>query len=99
MSFVVTKDPNAVLDYGLDWSEDLADGDTISASAWTVTSPADPTLVVGSTGLFVPSHTSTTTTVWLSGGTAGVTYKVTNHVTTAESRQDDRTLTVKCKEL
>jgi len=30
------KDPDAVLDYGFDWSDWLADGETISTSTWTV---------------------------------------------------------------
>lgn len=78
------KDPQAVLDYEWDWSEWL-DADTISAH--TVTAP---------TGLTVASssRTSTAVTAWLSGGTAGTSYAVVCHVTTAGGRQDDRTVQV-----
>lgn len=78
------KDPEAVLDYGLDWSAWL-NGDTIAASSWTVP-----------TGIVMDSHSydTTHTTVWLSGGTLGATYALTNRITTAGGRTDDRTIRV-----
>lgn len=80
------KDPNATLDYGFDWSEWLATGDTISSSDWTV--PAGLTEVSA-------SNTTTTATVFLSGGTAGSSYDVVNRITTANGRTDDRTITIR----
>lgn len=82
------KDPDAVLDYGLTWTAWLA-GDTITASEWT-----EPD------GISVDSdtHDDTSTTVWLSGGTVGQTYELTNHVTTAAGRQDDRTISITVQE-
>jgi hypothetical protein len=85
-----TKDPNAILDYTIDWSAWLDGSDTISAATSTPTAG----IVVDST-----SHTATQTTVWLSGGTAGTSYDVTVHITTAGGRQDDRTITIVCKQL
>jgi hypothetical protein len=82
------KDPNANLDYQIDWSSWLG-SDTISSSAWTVQSG----LTKGS-----DSKTDTTTTVWLSGGTAGQTYRVTNRVVTAGGRTDDRSFWVVVEE-
>jgi hypothetical protein len=32
--------------------------------------------------------------VWLTGGTAGQSYVVANHITTSQGRQDQRTFTV-----
>ena len=86
-SFV--KDPNAVLDYAVDWSGWLASGETISTSDWTV-----------ETGLEEDSSSNTTTvaTVWLSGGTAGEIYRVVNRITTNQTRTDDRTLLIKVLE-
>lgn len=77
------KDPQAVLDYGTNWAAWLTDAETIVASTWEVT-PA---------GLTVDSDTfdPTLTTIWLSGGEVGVRYSVTNHITTSQGRQDDRT--------
>ena len=83
------KDPDAVLDYMFDWSSWLQSGETISTSTMTA-----------STGITVDSDvaTTTTTTVWLSGGTAGVNYTVTNHITTSNSRAEDQTITIVCLE-
>lgn len=89
-----TKDPDAVLDYLVDWSAWLPTGDTITASTFTVNSEDDGAIVVDDT-LF----DSTTTTVWLSGGVAGEKYTVTNHITTADGREDDRSITISIKEL
>lgn len=92
MAFKAVKDPNAKLDYGFDWSAWL-DGDTISASSWTV-----PTGLTQSVSP-APSFSATTTTIWLEGGTAGEKYSVSNHITTTAGRQDDRTIVVSVKEL
>jgi hypothetical protein len=80
------KDSNATLDYGVNWAPWLGT-DTISASAWTVQTGL-------TTATPAPSFTTTTTTIWLSGGTVGTTYTVTNRVTTAAGRIDDRTFTI-----
>lgn len=83
------KDPDAVLDYGLDWSDWLANSETITGSTWTP-----------SAGITVESNSSTgsATTVWLSGGVAGLPYTVVNHITTNQGRQDDRTITIRVRE-
>lgn len=84
-----TKDPDAVLDYKIDWSRWLPEGDTVSASSWDAAS-----------GVTVDSSTfdDTSTTVWLSGGTEGTSYTVTNHIVTEGGREDDRTITIAVKE-
>lgn len=83
-----TKDPNAVLDYRVDWSTWL-DGDTIATSTWII--PA---------GITKNSDTNSTTatTIWLSGGTVGIRYELTNRITTAGGRTEDRTIKVSVKE-
>jgi hypothetical protein len=83
-----TKDPDAVLDYEIDWSAWLGE-DTITASTFTV-----------DTGLTEDSESNDTTaaTVWLSGGTVGARYLVTNHITTAAGRQNDRSFYIYVKE-
>jgi hypothetical protein len=85
--FTAIKDPDAQLDYALDWSLWLNVADTIAASTWIV-----PTnlIVVAST------FSSTSTTVWLKGGIAGETYVVTNRITTASNptRIEDRSIQI-----
>lgn len=81
-------DPDAKLDYGCDWSAWLADGETITDSKWIV-----PDGLTGDDA----SHDDTTTVVWITGGTAGQRYPLTNRVTTSEGRIDDRTITLVCQ--
>ena len=76
------KDPDATKDYQALWAEWLKT-DTISASTWIV-----PT---GITKLS-DSFTTTTATIWLTGGTLGRTYKVVNRVATVGGRTEDQTL-------
>lgn len=82
------KDPNAVLDYSVDWSRWLA-GDEISTSEWIV--PAGLTKITD-------TMTTTKTTVWLSGGTADQSYTVTNRIVTTGGRTEDRSFVVKVEE-
>lgn len=77
-----TKDPDAILDYGINWADWLGD-DTITMSTWTV-----PVGISRQTDLF----NSRATVIWMSGGSAGSSYSVVNHVVTAAGRADDRTL-------
>lgn len=86
---ILVKDPEAVLDYGFDWSDWLADGETITDSTWSV-----------SAGLTKDSDSfnDTATTIWLSGGTAGSSYTITNHITTSAGREDDRSHVLKVKD-
>ena len=82
------KDPDAVLDFTVDWS-DWLDSDTIASVTWVVP-----------TGITKDSDTKTTTTatIWLSGGTVGTNYSIVCRITTAGGRTDDRTFVVKCKD-
>jgi hypothetical protein len=82
MPDVFLKDPNEVLDYVRDWSALLGE-DEILTSVWTPDSGITKT---------AESNTTTTATVWLSGGTEGTTYGVLNRITTAGGRTHDFTL-------
>lgn len=84
-----TKDPDAVLDYQVDWSSWLESGETISTSTWVV-----PTGITEDSS----SNTSTDATIWLSGGTVEETYTVTNRVTTSLGRTDDRSFVISVQE-
>jgi hypothetical protein len=88
------KDPTAVLDFMVDWTQELlipntnGVSDAITASTWTISgsgmTAASP----------APSFTGTLTTVWLTGGDVGERYVVTNHITTSGGRQDTAEFTV-----
>jgi hypothetical protein len=82
------KDPDAVLDYTFDWTEWLA-GDTITS--YTITVPS---------GITKNSDSEVSTgkiQMFLSGGTAGVTYPVACKISTA-TRIDERTMQIRCEE-
>ncbi len=83
------KDPSAVLDYVFDWTEWLATGETIT----------DHT-ITADTGITADSSTEDAgkVTVWLSGGTAGINYKVACLITTSAGRTDERTIWIKVVE-
>ena len=91
------KDPSAVLDYVFDWTEWLATDETIAVDSETgeklITITAD-------TGITVDSPTEDTgkVTVWLSGGTAGINYKVACLITTSAGRTDERTIWIQVQE-
>jgi hypothetical protein len=80
------KDPSAVLDFAFDWTGWLAAGETIT----------DHT-ITADTGITVDSSTESDgkVTVWLSGGTAGINYKVACLITTTAGRTDERTLWIR----
>lgn len=84
------KDPEARLDYGLEWPQWLKqrDGtvDSIVSASWEVSGP-DTSLVIDDEYLDID-----VTGVWLTGGTAGSEYQVTCHIVTAAGREDDRTI-------
>lgn len=79
-----SKDPQATLDYTIDWSDFLGD-DVISAVTWTLDA-----------GIVDAGHVSSRAlaTIFLSGGVAGTGYNVTCHITTSGGRADDRTIKI-----
>ena len=84
------KDPDADLPYGWDWGKEwLEEGDVIVASTWEV-----------ETGItkISDSHNGYITFIWLSGGTVGETYTLTNRVLTQAGQKDERTFRVKVVE-
>ena len=82
------KDPDAKLDYQWDWSDWLDSGDEIASAVFTV--PSGLTNVSN-------SKTTTTATIWLSGGTAGETYEIACEITTAQTRIDERTVCIRVR--
>jgi hypothetical protein len=81
----IHKHPSSELDYIFDWSLWLGN-DTIASSSWTV-----------STGLTKKSdsNTTTTATIWLTGGTDKNNYTISNTIITAGNRKETKELIVK----
>jgi hypothetical protein len=85
MVYAQAKSLGEVQDYTIDWSNELASGETISSDSWTVPS-----------GITKDSNTNTdsTTTIWLSGGTGGEEYALKNKITTNAGRDYEKTIIV-----
>ena len=80
--YMAEQGADARLDYGLDWSDFLAGGDTIASSNWTSNHPL---LVVSGADV-----AASVTTVFLSGGIPGRWYAVDNTIVTAAGRRETR---------
>lgn len=83
------KDPAAIKDYGLDWTDWLA-GDELTTSTWE---SEDDDLELSDDTL-----TTTTATVFIAGGQAGQNYTVINTVTTDGGRTDVRRILLPVRE-
>jgi hypothetical protein len=85
------KDPDEVLDYDFDWTGRLK-GDVINSSVWLQVDGSDGLLVIDS-----DEFTTAATKVWLSGGTLGQVYQLTNRIITAGGRRMDQSVKLKMK--
>jgi len=81
----IKKDPRAVLDYGLSWSDWLDEDEHITGATWTI--PDGITKTSDQTG-------SENVVVWLSGGTLGDAYEVSCRIETSKGRTDSRSFTI-----
>ncbi|WP_395613049.1 hypothetical protein [Allosphingosinicella sp.] len=88
MSFFL-KDPQARVDYAIDWSIYL-DGQTIEASTWFVV-PEEEDGVVAEEASFEPARTAAR----LAGGVTGHSYAVANQVTLSDGSTDIRSITLR----
>lgn len=91
----IDKDPYAVLDYSLDFTNWMPAGEVISSvtiTAETISGDSSP-LTVDST-----AFTDYVATANISGGTAGKIYNVEYKITTDNSKQDSRNIRIKVLE-
>lgn len=96
------KDPDSNLDFHFEWQTWADEGDYLTASVWVV--PAG--LTGGAESLFVGQERDLAgeyrdvqrTSIFLSGGTAGQSYTVTNRITTVRGRQEDRSFELRIQE-
>ena len=84
------KDPNEFLDYEVDWTARLEDGETITTSGFSV---VEGTVVIDSE----PGQVAGVTKVWLSGGTEGELCVILNRITTSVSRTYDQSMKLRIR--
>lgn len=78
-------DPDAILDYAFDWSDWLAEGESISQSTWTGPTGVTLTpLLSGSLAVVTVEVTDEALT--------GQLVSLVNHVVASDDQEDDRTL-------
>lgn len=82
-----THRPNSKLDYAIDWSAWLIDGETVLTSTWT----CDGALTISDDVITDGKRT----TAYVAGGVLGSIYYVTNTIETATLRES-RTLKLTC---
>ncbi len=87
---LLLKDPEATLDYSVDWGAEYLTGDVLTESSWTV-SPAE----AGGVTIVGNQFDLLMSTVQVGGGIAGRIYRLTNHVVTAEGRDDSRSIVLR----
>jgi hypothetical protein len=83
------KDPEAKINYTVDWEPWLPTGATIASVVWTVPSGITEE---------ASSETTTTATIQLSGGTAGAAYNIECKITTSTGEIDERTFQIQVEE-
>lgn len=97
----IEKDPQARLDYTMDWSDWLASGDPLHSVEWRASAATNYVTTPGA-NLTIHSNTTNTiagtTTAIISGGSAGNTYTVTCSITTDNNLQDERYFRIQVKD-
>jgi hypothetical protein len=87
---LLLKDPDAVLDYSIDWGAEYLGDDLLAESAWSV-APDEPggVTIVGS------DFDAAKSIVKAGGGTAGNIYRLVNEVVLASGRVDSRSIVLR----
>lgn len=94
----MTKDPNAKLLYGVNWTDWLGDGETISDSEWyvdneLVDAPTEPAEDSGELLGYNSNNDTTQTTIWLKNGVVrSYPVIVTNRIITSLGQVNDASL-------
>lgn len=93
MGFLL-KDPDAVLDYRIDWGADyLAEGELLSASQWSV-GPDE----AGGISVVGEDFDASSATAKVGGGIAGRLYRLTNRITTMAGLVDERSFVLRVEQ-
>lgn len=92
------KDPSDIKDYDIDWADVLTgESETaLTSSTWSASDPAGLTVLAAPP--YLPSIVGTKCIVWVSGGTAGTKYTLTNTVVTAGAtpRTHQKSIIIPC---
>jgi len=84
------KDPEAALDYAVDWGAEYLNGELLSQSSWQVV-PVE----LGGLQVIAERFDERLSTVTAAGGVAGHIYQLTNHVVLASGLSDSRSIVLR----
>jgi hypothetical protein len=87
------KDPDSTLDYSVDWRGASAAELSIQSSEWAV----EPLHAAG-LGIVSDSRAGMIASARISGGVAGMLYRVMNRVRFTDGSVDERTLAIRVEE-
>ena len=87
---LLLKDPDATLDYAVDWGAEYASGDSLIESEWDV-SPVDD----GGVAIVESAVAGLETRVKAAGGVAGRIYRLRNQVLLASGLRDSRSISLR----
>lgn len=90
MSSNFVKDPDALIDYKVDWQQYLNGDDIVSAAVTAFPQVSGGVRVAA----FAVSSNSKSVVIWLSAGVTAEEVNITNRVWTSAGRRDDRTFFV-----
>jgi hypothetical protein len=90
---VLIKDPDALLDYSVDWEAEgyLLEGEALESSSWLIEPSVSPE-ELAIDDQFVDGNVAT---IVVSGGVVGHRYKATNRIVTDAGREDDRSIIIR----
>lgn len=90
---LMIKDPEARIDVSVDWGARYLDGQSVTASNWTV-EPAE----ADSIAIAAHSFDLTRAAATLTGGQAGASYRVTNRATLSDGQIDERSFQIRVEQ-
>lgn len=87
---LLLKDPEAALDYAVDWGAEYLTGDTLAQSDWRVT-PVE----IGGVSVVASAFDKTIASATAAGGVSGHLYQLTNHVVLSSGLTDSRSIVLR----
>jgi hypothetical protein len=90
---LLLKDPEAILDYSVDWGAEYLGDDLLVTSSWAVV-PSEP----GGVTISGDRFDAKVSTVKAGGGIPGRIYRLDNHVTMSSGREDNRSIVLRVEQ-
>ncbi len=87
------KDPQARIDYAIDWGTHWLDGQVIAQSEWSVLPDAP-----GGISIAAQSNDLQRAAATLTGGVPGAVYRITNRITLTDGQIEERSISLRVEQ-